>query len=421
MLDLQFIREHPEAVKQNAKRKHVEVDIDTLLQLDQQRREAITESQRLKEQRNRVSKAIAQKKKAGEDPSALIAEMQQVARRIKELDSRIRTLEEQIEAMLLRIPNMLHESVPDGKDAADNVVVRSWGTPAVTDNWRKPHWELMVELELADFERGAKISGSGFPLYVGKGAQLERALINFMLDLHTRKHGYEEMFPPFLVNTASMVGTGQLPKFAEDMYKCQEDELYLIPTAEVPLTNIYRGEILTAAELPKKICGYSACFRREAGSYGVETRGLLRLHQFNKVELVKFTRPEESYQELETLVQDAEEVLQLLGLPYRVVLLCAGDSTFGTAKTYDIEVWAPGVQRWLEVSSCSNFEDFQARRANIRYRPQPHQKPQFVHTLNGSGVATPRLMAALLEHYQLPDGHIEIPEVLHQYLPFDHI
>jgi len=391
MLDLQFIREHPEAVKKNARRKHVDVDIDRLLQLDQQRRQAITENQRLKEQRNRVSKEIAQRKKSGEDATELIAEMQTVARR-----------------------------VPDGEDATDNVVVRTWGEP-VTDEWRKPHWELMTQLELADFERGAKISGSGFPLYVGKGAQLERALINFMLDLHTRQHGYEELFPPFLVNTASMIGTGQLPKFEEDMYRCRDDELYLIPTAEVPLTNIHRDEILTSAELPKKICGYSACFRREAGSYGVETRGLLRLHQFNKVELVKFTRPEESYDELESLVRDAEEVLQLLGLPYRVVLLCAGDSTFATAKTYDIEVWAPGVRRWLEVSSCSNFEDFQARRANIRYRPQPHQKPQFVHTLNGSGVATPRLMAALLEHYQLPDGHIEIPEVLHQYLPFDRI
>ncbi len=420
MLDLQFIREHPEEVKRNARRKHVDVDIDRLLELDQHRRRAITESQHLKEQRNRVSKEIAQRKKSGEDATELIAEMQTVARRIKELDTTIRELEEQIEAILLRIPNMLHESVPDGEDAADNVVVRTWGEPA-TDEWRKPHWELMTRLELADFERGAKISGSGFPLYVGKGAQLERALINFMLDLHTRQHGYEELFPPFLVNTASMIGTGQLPKFEEDMYRCRDDELYLIPTAEVPLTNIHRDEILTSAELPKKICGYSACFRREAGSYGVETRGLLRLHQFNKVELVKFTRPEESYEELESLVRDAEEVLQLLGLPYRVVLLCAGDSTFATAKTYDIEVWAPGVQRWLEVSSCSNFEDFQARRANIRYRPQPHQKPQFVHTLNGSGVATPRLMAALLEHYQLPDGHIEIPEVLHQYLPFDRI
>lgn len=424
MLDTKFIRENPDKVLQNSHAKHTQPDIPGFLHLDERRRAIIQQAQDLKAKRNTVSEEIARLKKAKENADALIAEMKTVSDTIKQLDDELRGVEEQMEHMTLFIPNVTHESVPHGKDASGNIEVRRQdGVNACEGErgFRKDHATLAKELGIVDFERGAKISGSGFPLYTGKGARLERALLNFMLDRHTGDNGYTEVFVPFLVNEASMRGTGQLPKFAEDMYTCAADDLYLIPTAEVPITNIYRDDILPAAELTKKHCGYSACFRREAGSYGKDTRGFLRLHQFNKIELVKFAKPDESYAELESLVNDAEGILQVLGIPYRVILLCDGDTGFSSAKTYDLEVWSPAEQKWLEVSSCSNFEDFQARRANIRYRPEQGTKPEFLHTLNGSGLATPRLMVALMEHYQTEDGKIRIPAPLQPYCGFEQI
>jgi seryl-tRNA synthetase len=419
MLDVKFIRDHAAAVRTNAQAKHTTPDIDQFLMLDEERRRLIQESQDLKATRNTVSEEIAALKKAKQSADDKIAEMRSVGDRIKVLDDRLREVESAMETIALYIPNMLHASVPAGTDATSNVEVRRRGK-TVEQGFRQDHATLAKKLGIVDFERGAKITGSGFPLYMGAGARLERALLQFMLNEHT-KHGYTEVFVPFLVNEASMRGTGQLPKFAEDMYACQSDDLYLIPTAEVPMTNIYRDEILSASELPLKHCGYSACFRREAGSYGKDTRGFLRLHQFNKIELVKFSAPAESYNELESLTADAERILQALDLPYRVVALCAGDTGFSSAKTYDLEVWSPCEQKWLEVSSCSNFEDFQARRANIRFRPEAGAKPEFVHTLNGSGLATPRVMVALMEHYQTEDGHIRIPEALQDLCGFDRI
>jgi seryl-tRNA synthetase len=424
MLDVKFIRENAERVRQNAQAKHAAIDLDEFLRLDERRRAVIQQAQDLKSQRNTVSEEIARLKKAKENADALIAEMKTVSDAIKRFDEELRAVEADMEGVALFIPNMMHESTPHGKDASGNVEIRrkdGVNACGVEQDFRKDHLSVSKDLGVVDFERGAKISGSGFPLYLGKGARLERALLNFMLDRHTAENGYEEVFAPFLVNADSMRGTGQLPKFAEDMYACANDELYLIPTAEVPITNIYRDEILPANALTKKHCGYSACFRREAGSYGKDTRGFLRLHQFNKVELVKFAKPEDSYNELEALVADAEGVLEALGLPFRTILLCDGDTGFSSAKTYDLEVWSPAEQKWLEVSSCSNFEDFQARRANIRYRPETGAKPEFVHTLNGSGLATPRVMAALLEHYQTEDGKIRVPEALRPYCGFDWI
>ncbi|MCS6808706.1 MAG: serine--tRNA ligase [Bacteroidota bacterium] len=423
MLDTKFIRENTERVLRVAHAKHTNPDIQGLIQCDERRRAIIQQAQDLKARRNSVSEEIARRKKAKQDASDLITEMKTVADTIKRLDDELRSVEEQMEQIALFIPNLTHESVPHGSDASQNVEIRRYDgiQPCECERgFRKDHVTLAKERGIVDFERGAKIAGSGFPLYVGKGAQLERALLNFMLEYHIA-HGYTEVFVPFLVNEASMRGTGQLPKFAEDMYACQADALYLIPTAEVSITNIYRDEILHASELPKKLCGYSACFRREAGSYGKDTRGFLRLHQFNKVELVKFAKPQESYAELESLVHDAEAILKALQIPYRVVLLCDGDTGFSSAKTYDIEVWSPAEQKWLEVSSCSNFEDFQARRAQIRYRPEHGAKLEFVHTLNGSGLATPRLMVALLEHYQTESGKIHIPEPLQSYCGFNSI
>ncbi|CUS96039.1 seryl-tRNA synthetase [Candidatus Kryptobacter tengchongensis] len=418
MLDLKFIRENPEIVKRAIELKGEKDHVDEIIKLDERRRELIKKGDSLKARRNDVTEEIANLKKQGKDASELIEEMRKVSDEIKAIDSELKKVESELENLLLWIPNIPHESVPIGKDASDNLVVRTWGEIQEFDFEIMDHLTLGKKLGIIDFERGAKLTGSGFPLYIGKGATLERALINFMLDLHIQKHGYVEVFPPFLVNETSMRGTGQIPKLKEDMYYCPEDDLYLIPTAEVPVTNIHRDEILEISELPKKYVAYSACFRREAGSWGRETRGFLRVHQFNKVELVKFTTPETSYDELESLVKDAEEVLQLLNIPYRVVLLCTGDMSFSSAKTYDIEVWSPAERKWLEASSCSNFEDFQARRMNVRFRRDKRSKPEFVHTLNGSGLATSRLMVALLENYQTPEGKVIVPKVLHKYTGF---
>ncbi|MCS7302715.1 MAG: serine--tRNA ligase [Bacteroidota bacterium] len=419
MLDLRFIREHPNLVAQNARNKRHEIALDRILELDVRRRQLITETDALKHERNRASEHIAQLKKAGQDATSAIAEMRSISERIKANDELLRTIEAELEELLLWIPNIAHQSVPVGEDASANVVVRSVGEP-IPAEWRKGHLEIGTALGILDFERGAKVTGSGFAFYVGLGAKLERAMINLFLDVHTQQHGYKEIMPPFLTNRASMVGTGQLPKLADDMYHCPTDDLFLIPTAEVPLTNYFRGEILRERDLPIKLCGYSPCFRREAGSYGRDTRGFLRVHQFNKVELVKFTTPETSYDELERLVADVEVVLRLLELPYRVVLLCTGDMSFASAKTYDLEVWSPVEQRYLEVSSCSNFEAFQARRAQIRYRRTDGQL-DYVHTLNGSGLATSRIMVALLEHHQTADGRVRIPDALRPYVGCDYI
>lgn len=420
MVDLKFIRENADLVRQNCINKNDNTDIDAVLELDSRRRSIIQEVEDLKAQRNTVSQEIAGLKKSGADATENIAAMKVVSDRIKELDDELRDVERKLEDILVRIPNVAHPSVPIGKTADDNVEIRRRGT-LEDRSWRKDHITISKELGILDFERGAKVTGAGFGFYVGKGARLERALINYFLDVNTSVHGYTEMFPPFLVNPDSLRGTGQLPKNQEDMYHMERDDLYLIPTAEVPITNYHRDEILGGDELPIYYAGYSACFRREAGSYGKDTRGFLRVHEFNKVELVKFVRPETSYDELEALVGNVETLLKQLGLTYRVLLLCTGDMTFGGAKTYDLEVWAPYEQRWLEVSSCTNFEGFQARRAGIRYKDTPSSKPEYVHTLNGSGLATSRIMVALLEQYQTEDGRIAIPEVLRPYCGFETI
>ncbi len=417
MLDYRTLRTEPDRVRE-ALQKRGETDalLDEWLALDAQWRELTTQVETLTAEQNRVSKEIPLRKKAGEDAEPLLNQLRQLKAQIEQLEHQRRAVEHEREAKLLLFPNIPHATTPVGADASANVEVRRGGQPHPMHFEPKPHWELAERLSLIDFERGAKVGGSGFHFYTGLGARLERALINFMLDIHTREHGYTEIFPPFLVRPEVMVGTGQLPKFEEEMYRCADDALYLIPTAEVPVTNLYRDEILQAEQLPIYLAAYSPCFRREAGAAGKATRGLLRLHQFNKVELVKFTTPETSYDEHEKLLRDAETVLQRLELPYRVVALCTGDLGFAAAKCYDLELWSPGVQMWLEVSSCSNFEAFQARRANIRYRPEPTAKPEFVHTLNASGVATPRLMAALLENYQQPDGSVVIPDALRPYM-----
>ncbi|MCL6534105.1 MAG: serine--tRNA ligase [Fimbriimonadales bacterium] len=417
MLDYRRLRNEPEFVKESlAKRGYDPSMVDEWLAVDTRWRELTTQVEQLTAEQNRVSKEIPQRKKAGEDVEPLLAQMRALSDQIKQLEAQKRELEAQREQMLLMFPNIPHASTPIGTDASQNVEVRRGGQPHAFSFEPKPHWEIAENLGLIDFERAAKISGSGFMVYTGLGARLERALINFMLDLHVREHGYTEIFPPFLVRPEVMVGTGQLPKFEEEMYRCADDPLYLIPTAEVPVTNLYREEILNASELPLNLVAYSPCFRREAGAAGRLTRGLLRVHQFNKVELVKLTLPETSYEEHERLLRDAETVLQRLELPYRIMLLCTGDLGFAAAKCYDLEVWSPGVQQWLEVSSCSNFEDFQARRANIRFRREPTARPEFVHTLNASGVATPRLMAAILENYQQEDGSVVIPHALRPYM-----
>jgi len=386
------------------------------LALDQQRREAIQEVESLKHERKLVSDQIAQLKKKGEDASNIISRMRQVSQRIKELDGKLGKVEDELHKSLLLIPNVPHESVPVGKDENDNPVVKRWGEISQFSFTPKQHWELGESLGILDFERAAKITGARFTLYWGLGARLERALINFMLDLHTTKHGYLEVLPPFMVNSASMTGTGQLPKFKEDLFKLEDWDYYLVPTAEVPVTNIFMNEILEEEDLPLCYTAYTPCFRSEAGSYGKDTRGLIRQHQFNKVELVKFTTPEHSYDELESLLLDAEEVLQKLELPYQVVTLCTGDLGFSAAKTYDIEVWIPGQQAFREISSCSNFGDFQARRANIRYRPKGKKKIAYPYTLNGSGLAVGRTLVAIIENWQQEDGSVVIPPALRDYM-----
>ncbi len=416
MLDINFIRENTDAVRKSLEARRMEVDIDAMLAMDSERRERLQELDGLRHTRNVVSQQIGKMKKEGTDASGPMAEMKQVSQRIRALDEKLGETQGRLDALVRQLPNMPHESVPAGAGPEDNVEIRSWGEKAEFSFEPIPHWDIAESLGLIDFARGAKLSGAGFMLYTGAGARLERALINFMLDLHTREHGYREVLPPLVVRAACMEGTGQLPRLEEDMYACRDDDLFLIPTAEVPVTNIHREEVLGKEDLPIYYVAYTACFRREAGSYGKDTRGLMRVHQFDKVELVKFVEPAVSYEELETLVRDAESVLQLLGLHYRVIALCTADLGVAAAKCYDLELWAPGLGRHLEVSSCSNCADFQARRAGIRYRPGPRAKPEYVHTLNGSGVALPRLMASLLETYQQADGTVIIPEPLRPYM-----
>ena len=415
MLDIKFIRENKDRVQAGLQAKNVEVDLDGLLSLDQRRRELLTQVDDLRAQKNAANDEIGRCIQAKEDPKDKIAAMKAVAGQLDEWEPQVKALEQQLYEAVIGIPNIPHESVPTG-GVEKNQIVRSWGTPRAFDFQPKDHIAIGESLDIIDFKRASKLSGSHFILYKNFGARLERALINFMLDLHTCGHGFQEMLPPVLVNAASMTGTGQLPKMKDDMYWLKEDDLYLIPTAEVPVTNIHREEILPEETLPLYYTAYSACFRREAGSYGKDTRGLMRVHQFNKVELVKFVKPETSYDELEHLVGLAEKVLQLLKLPYRVLMLASGDLSFAASKCYDLEAYAPGVDKWLEVSSCSNFEDFQARRANIRYKGKETKKPAFVHTLNGSGLALPRIVISILENYQTAAGDVEVPEVLRPYM-----
>ena len=419
MLDMKFVRENPELVMEAVKRRNGNLDLTEFLELDKKRREITVQVETLKSERNTASQEIGKLKKAGQDATEQMVAVRALGDKIAEDDKELKEIEARLKEILLTIPNIPADDVPVGADDSANPVVRTWGEPGKFDFEPKAHWDIGEGLNIIDFERGVKVSGARYIFYRGLGARLERAVISFFLDLHTEKHGYTEMFPPFIVNGASMQGTGQLPKFAEDMFKLENGDMYLIPTAEVPVTNYHRDEILTAAELPIRYTADSGCFRAEAGAAGRDTRGLIRMHQFNKVELVKFTKPEESWDELERLTLDAEEVLQLLGLPYRVVRLCTGDLGFSSATTYDLEVWLPAANCYREISSCSNFLDFQARRANIRFRRDAKAKPEFVHTLNGSGVAVGRTVAAILENYQQADGSVVVPEVLRKYMGCD--
>jgi len=418
MLDIKFIRENSERVRQGAASKGIDVDIDALLSLDDKRKELIQEGDSLKAKRNQISAEVGKIKRTGGDASSLIANMESIKERIQLIDRELRDIDEKIQELLLSIPNLPHESVPFGKTPADNQVVFQWGASSKPDFELKPHWELAEKLGIIDFGRGAKVTGAGFPFYVGKGAQLQRALINFFLD-KAREHNYKELMPPIVVNEDSARGTGQIPDKEDLMYIVERDQIYLIPTAEVPVSNFHRDETLQESDLPLRYAAYTPCFRREAGSYGKDVRGLNRLHQFDKVELVKIVHPSTSYEELESLRDDAESLLQLLGLPYHRLLMCTGDLGFTQTKKYDLEVWAPAQERWLEVSSCSNFESFQAKRMNMRFRPANGGKPEYVHTLNGSGLALPRVVAALLEQYQTPEGKVIIPKVLHPYTKFE--
>lgn len=416
MLDLGFVRDNLELVRQKMDERGAGNLLGNFEELDRERRRLLVEAEGRKARRNKVSNEIAALKKQKQDALSLIAEMKQLGVEIGSLDKEAAARDEELREILTRIPNLPHESVPVGKTAADNREVRRWGEPRKFDFQPKPHWELGTALGILDFDRAAKISGARFAIYYGVGAKLERALANFMLDLHTREHGYTEVFPPFIVNSATLYGTGQLPKFAQDLFKLEGTDYWLIPTAEVPVTNLYHDEVLDAASLPLKYCAWTACFRSEAGSYGKDTRGLIRQHQFQKVELVKFVLPEKSYDELESLTRDAATVLERLGLPYRVVALSSGDLGFSSAKTYDLEVWLPSSGEYKEISSCSNCEAFQARRATLRFRRDKGSKSEFLHTLNGSGVAVGRTWLAILENYQQADGSVIVPEVLRPYL-----
>jgi seryl-tRNA synthetase len=423
MLDLAFVRNNLPLLEEKLRQRGLDAKqaLGDFHSVDEQRRKLITEMEQMKAQRNRASEEVAKAKKSGGDAAALIEQTRQLREKIEQGEGGIGKIEEQLKSILAALPNLPHESVPAGKATEDNAEVRQWGAPPKFDFAAKPHWELGEQLGVLDLERAAKLSGSRFAVYWDMGARLERALANFMLDLHTREHGYTEVLPPFLVNSESMYGTGQLPKFAGDLFQCKDADLWLIPTAEVPLTNLYRGETLEESRLPLSLCAWTPCFRSEAGSYGKDVRGIIRQHQFQKVELVKFARPQDSYAELEKLTNHAETVLQKLGLHYRIVALCTGDLGFAAAKTYDLEVWLPGQQLFREISSCSNFEAFQARRANIRWKPAGKGKSEFLHTLNGSGLAIGRTWLAILENYQQKDGSIIIPEALRPYMGAERI
>ena len=416
MLDMKWIREHPDEVREMLERRRNNFPLGSLLEADSRRRDLLADVEGLKAQRNEGSRRVGEARKKGEDAEGLMEDMRLLGDRVASIDEKISALDLQMEEWLSQIPNRPHASVPVGAGEEDNVVVRTWGEPRTFDFDPKPHWELGETLGILDFERGVKLAESRFTVLKGAGARMERALINFMLDLHTREHGYTEFVPPFLVNSATMRGTGQLPKFAEDLYRCLGDDLWLIPTAEVPLTNLHAGETLLESDLPKLYTAYTPCFRREAGTYGRDVRGILRQHQFSKVELVKLCPPATSYDELETLTANAEKVLQLLELPYRVVSLCTGDMGFSAAKTYDLEVWLPSQGKYREISSCSNCVDFQASRMGTRYRPAGGGKAQFLHTLNGSGIAVGRCLIAVMENYQQADGSVKIPEKLQPWM-----
>lgn len=419
MLDIKLLRNDPKKVQDAVKSRGGELDLTEFTAIDKERRETLQEVESLKNKQNVVSKQIPQLKKEGKDVAPIFAEMNEIKERVKELDGKVAELDEKLKNIVLTIPNIPNEKVAQGLSDADNVEIRKWGEPTKFDFEPKAHWDIGDDLGILDADTAAKVTGSRFTFYKGLGARLERAVYNFYLDYHTTNSGYTEIFPPYMVHRNSMVGTGQLPKFEEDAYKVTGTEYFLIPTAEVPVTNMFRGDTLKAEDLPIKYCAYSACFRAEAGSAGRDTRGLIRQHQFNKVELVKFADPENSYEELESLTNDAEKVLQALKIPYRVVRLCTGDLGFSSAMTYDIEVWMPSYGRYVEISSCSNFEDFQARRANIKFKRTPDSKPEFVHTLNGSGVAVGRTVACILENFQNADGSVTVPEVLRPFMGTD--
>lgn len=419
MLDMKFVRENPKQVQEALENRGNSLNLDEFLRLEKKRRDLLAEVEALKSRRNMVSQKISIMKRNGEDTDSLVVEMRGVGNEINALDVLLRETEAKLREILLQIPNLPHADVPIGKDENDNPEIRRWGAAPAFAFEPKPHWEIGESLGILDAERAAKVTGARFTFYKGLGARLERSVINFMLNLHTEQHGYTEILPPYIANKDSMTGTGQLPKFSEDMFKLENLEYYLVPTAEVPVTNYHRSEILDGRNLPEYYSAYSACFRAEAGSAGRDTRGLIRQHQFNKVELIKFVKPEDSYQELEKMTHDAERVLQLLGLPYRVILLCTGDMGFTAAKTYDIEVWLPSFKMYREISSCSNVESYQARRADIKFRREPKSKPEYVHTLNGSGLAVGRTVAAILENYQLADGSVVVPEALRPYMGTD--
>lgn len=416
MLDTKWVREHYDELAEMLASRNNAFPLDRYKELDEERRKVLLEVEKLKERRNAGSKEVGIRKKAGEDTEALQNEIRELGEEIKKFDDKANEIESELDELALRIPNRPHASVPKGKDENDNIEMRRWGTSREFDFEPKPHWDLGEALGVMDFDRGVKIAESRFTVLKGAGARLERGLMNFMLDLHTTQHGFTEVAPPALVNSKTMTGTGQLPKFADDLYRCLNDDLWLIPTAEVPLTNLHSGETFKESDLPKYFCAFTPCFRREAGSYGRDMRGMLRQHQFDKVEMVKLSTPEKSYDELEHMTNCAEKVLQLLGIPYRVIVLCTGDMGFGAAKTYDIEVWLPSQNTYREISSCSNCEDFQARRMGIKYKPADGGKARFIHTLNGSGLAIGRTLIALMENYQNADGSITVPEALRPYV-----